>query len=90
VSVNNGFFDVCSPTGCYTCPAGTTALIGTGMESSVGGGTNWLTTDAPIIPGEVITLELMTFDVGDWSWDSNVLIDNFRWNLQTATVGTHE
>ncbi len=90
VSVNNGFFDACAPSGCYTCPLGTTPLIGTGMDGGVGGGTNWLTTDAPIVPGEIITLSLMTFDVGDNSWDSLVLLDNFRWNLQPATVGTHE
>ena len=90
VSVNNGFFDACSPSGCYTCPLGTTALGGTGMEGSVGGGTNWLTTDAPIVPGEVVTLELMTFDVGDTIYDSLVLIDNFRWSLLPQTVGTHE
>lgn len=90
VSVNNGFFDACSPVGCYTCPLGTTALVGTGMDGGVGGGTNWLTTDAPIVPGEVITFEIMTFDVGDWSWDSLALLDNFRWNLTPATVGTHE
>jgi hypothetical protein len=90
VSVNNGFFDACSPSGCYTCPLGTTPLVGTGMDGNVGGGTNWLTTDAPIVPGETITLELMVFDVGDWSWDSLTLLDNFRWNLVPLPVGTHE
>jgi len=90
VSVNNGFFDVCSPTGCYTCPQGTGQLTGTGMEGSVGGGTSWLTTDAPVLPGETITLDLMTFDVGDWSWDSLSLLDNFRWGLNATTVKTHE
>ncbi len=90
VSVNNGFFDVCSPTGCFTCPKGTAELAGTGMESSVGGGTSWLTTDAPVIGGETITLDLLIFDVGDNSWDSHVLVDNFRWGLNTTAVGTHE
>src|SRR5690606_8595853 len=65
VSVNNGFFDVCAPSGCHTCPAGTGQLAGTGMQSNVGGGTVWLTTTAPVVAGETITLELMTFDVSD-------------------------
>jgi hypothetical protein len=90
VSVNNGFFDACQATGCYTCPLGVTPLAGTGMDGNVGGGTNWLTTDAPIIPGETITLELMVFDVGDTAYDSLTLLDNFRWNLVPLPVGTHE
>ena len=60
------------------------------MEDSVGGGTSWLTTDAPVLGGETITLDLTIFDVGDQGWDSHVLIDNFRWGLNTTTVGTHE
>jgi hypothetical protein len=91
VSVNNGFFDVCTPKGCYNCPAGSGALAGTGMQlSSTGGATNWLTTEAPIVPGETMVLELMIFDVSDGILDSLVLLDNFKWNLAPATVGTHE
>jgi hypothetical protein len=89
VSVNNGFFDVCVPEGCYTCPAGTAELNGTGMGTT-GGATKWLTTDAPIVPGETMQLDLMIFDVSDNMLDSNALLDNFRWNLATVTVGTHE
>lgn len=89
-SVNNGFFDVCAPTGCHTCPDGVAELVGTGMEGGVGGGSKWLTTDAPIVPGETITIELMVFDVGDSAWDSLVLLDNFHWNLSPAVVGTHQ
>jgi hypothetical protein len=89
VSVNNGFFDVCVPKGCYTCPAGSGALNGTGMGTT-GGATKWLTTDAPIVPGETMQLDLMIFDVTDTWLDSNALLDNFRWNLATVAVGTHE
>ncbi|MCK6590059.1 MAG: choice-of-anchor L domain-containing protein [Polyangiaceae bacterium] len=89
VSVNNGFFDVCVPKGCYTCPAGSAELNGTGM-GTIGGATKWLTTDAPIVPGETMQLDLMIFDVTDNWLDSNALIDNFRWNLVPATVNTHE
>ena len=89
VSVNNGFFDYCVPKGCYTCPLGTSALNGTGMQlSSTGGGTSWLTTTAPIVPGETMVLELMIFDVSDGVLDSLTLLDNFEWSLTPSTVGT--
>jgi hypothetical protein len=89
LSVNNGFFDVCQPAGCFTCPKGVQELDCTGMENGKGGATAWLTTDAPIVPGETIVLELMVFDVQDQFFDSHALIDNFRWQLE-ATLGTHE
>jgi hypothetical protein len=90
VSVNNGFFQVCVQKGCNTCPAGTGELAGTGMQlNNTGGGTTWLTTDSPIVPGETITLELMVFDVSDHTLDSLVIVDNFRWSVQPAVVGTH-
>lgn len=91
VSVNNGFFDVCAPKGCYTCPAGVGPLAGTGMQlGNTGGATNWLTTDAPIVPGETIQIEFMVFDVSDTTLDSLTLLDNFTWSILPATVGTHE
>lgn len=91
VSVNNGFFDVCKPKGCYQCPAGIGALAGTGMEvNDVGGATNWLTTDAPVVPGETIVLSLMIFDVSDNTLDSVVLLDNFTWSATPSAVNTHE
>src|SRR5207237_1270115 len=79
VSVNNGFFQVCKKKGCYTCPNGIGDLAGTGMEkvdpfaggnSVTGGGTTWLTTDAPVVPGETIVLDFMVFDVSDGILDS--------------------
>ncbi|MEP7122275.1 MAG: choice-of-anchor L domain-containing protein [Byssovorax sp.] len=92
VSVNNGFFQVCVPKGgaCGACPFGNSELALTGMQlNNTGGGTTWLTTDAPVLPGETITLDLMIFDVSDHLLDSLTLLDNFRWNVQTAVVGTH-
>jgi hypothetical protein len=91
VSVNNGFFQDCGGNGkgCGTCPFGVAALAGTGFEQVSGGGTEWLTTDAPIVPGETITLELVVFDVGDHIYDTLVLLDNFRWQLAPVTLGTH-
>jgi len=91
VSVNNGFFDVCGGNGkgCGTCPGGTSELAGTGLDSVSGGGTTWLTTDAPVVSGETITLDLLIFDVGDHGFDSLVLLDNFRWGLNSTAVSTH-
>ena len=88
VSVNNGFFDVCQAAGCYSCPAGTSELVGTGMQGGIGGGTEWLFTTAPVVAGETIVLELMVFDVSDGVWDSLVLLDDFQWAIDPADVGT--
>lgn len=91
VSVNNGFFQVCVPKGCNTCTAGSAPLQSTGMQiGNVGGGTVWLTNDAPVVPGETIQLELMIFDVSDSLSDSITLLDNFRWSLETLDVVVHE
>ncbi len=89
VSVNNGFFEHCVPNGCYTCPDGTGVLAGTGMDiANTGGGTVWLTTSSPIVPGEIITLDLMIFDVSDNILDSLVLLDGFEWSIEPSDVGT--
>ncbi len=88
VSVNVGFFDVCQG-----CPAGTNDLINTGMGGTNGalndgGGTVWLTTTSPIVSGENMTIEFMIWDTGDHLWDSAAILDNFKWDVNTATVGT--
>ncbi len=89
VSVNNGFFDSCVPKGCYSCPSGTGPLAGTGMQvGNTGGGTKWLKTTAPIVPGETMVLELMVFDVSDHVLDSLSLLDAFEWSVQASGVGT--
>jgi len=89
VSVNNGFYESCMPKGCYSCPDGIGALQGTGMEYGyTGGATKWLTTTAPVVPGETMTLELMIFDVSDNILDSLTLLDNFQWSITPSAVGT--
>lgn len=93
ISVNNAFFQVCpgNALNCGACPNGTGDLAGTGMELfSSGGGTTWLTTDAPVVPGETITLDFQIFDTEDHILDSLVILDNFRWNTQALPVGTHQ
>ncbi len=63
VTVDNSFFTVCAPgsepSGMATC-TGATPLNGTGFQDN--GGTGWLTTTAPVQPGEVITLSFIIFD----------------------------
>jgi len=79
MSVNNALVNVCVPMGCYTCALGSGPLAGTGMQlGNTGAGTDWLTSVAPVVPGEIIVLELMVFDVSDNILDSLVLLDNFK------------
>lgn len=116
VSVNNGFFDRCTPnyqTGCSpesekkamaACPGGTSELAGTGFgiegewcsgypggnqkKSVNGGSTGWLTSAAPVTPGETFTIEFYIWDTGDAVLDSSVLIDNFTWAEGIVSAGT--
>jgi hypothetical protein len=73
VSVNNGFFVVDSTVSPYP-------LDGTGFDRN--GATDWVTTQAPVIPGEIITLSFEIFDLGDGILDSGVLLDRFRWSIE--------
>ncbi len=82
VSVNIAFFDVCQ-----NCALGTAELTGTGFDQfDDAGATSWLTTTAPIEGGTEFTIRFALWDTGDASWDSTVLIDNFRWIADGGTV----
>ena len=95
VSVNNGFFQVCFPPAgapAGTCPSGTLDLVGNGMggwgnDLTDGGGTEWLTNTAPVVPGETIELQFVVWDAGDHNVDSLVLLDHFRWSVTPSPVG---
>jgi hypothetical protein len=50
--------------------------------------TPWMTTTAPVVPGETMTLDLLIFDTLDTAFTSSVLLDNFRWSTEDATVAT--
>jgi len=76
ISINTGFFDVCDPQHAATC-LGAAELGGTGYDDR--GGTGWLTTKAPIAPGEEFSLSFYLFDEGDAELSSQVLLDNFKW-----------
>ncbi len=96
ITVNNGFFTVCtndtSKPQTQHCTIGVSAIMGTGYERNDGGGrpiggsTGWLQTTAPCTPGEEITLHFLIFDEGDHIYDSSVLLDDFRWST-TAIMG---
>jgi len=82
------------------CAAGTGELQGTGFSGMIqtrcmpaqsatdGGATGWLTTHAPVAPGETFTLDLMIWNAGDTALDSSVLLDNWKWLGGTVTTGT--
>jgi Putative metal-binding motif len=90
---------VAGPTGCQGtpgfnfCSGGKSELAGTGYDepivacnnvlSSVGGSTGWVTTEAPILPGEIVTVEFVVWDSSDGIFDSASMVDYFRW-LQTS------
>jgi hypothetical protein len=69
-------------------PKATTACFSSPAKATVGGATGWLTTQAPVEPGETFTLEFMIFDAGDEALDSTVLIDNFQWIGGNVSTGT--
>ncbi|MCW5816929.1 MAG: choice-of-anchor L domain-containing protein [Labilithrix sp.] len=82
----------------FACEDGVAALKGTGLDKNKptgdpgGGGTGWLTTTAPVTPGEEITLLFAVWDSGDGALDTTVLIDDFKFSLEdsgtTATAPT--
>ncbi len=79
---------------CPLCTLGPAELEGTGMylpESKFDdmyGATGWLTTKGNVQPGEVIKLRFAIWDTGDHIFDSQVIIDNFRWLPATTKPGT--
>jgi hypothetical protein len=79
-----------SPAGPGHCGSATWELDGSGYEIDdgtgvpIGGATGWLTTTAPVQPGETITLTFAVFDAGDNLWVSSVIIDNFQWQVNAA------
>ena len=70
ISLNAGFLD-------YTQSQ---ELQGTGAQGHAG--TKWLSTQAPVTPGETITVIFAIFDLSDSILDSMVILDNFQWNCE--------
>ncbi len=69
-------------------------LTGTGMDQLTntqqvyGGGTGWMTLTAPVTPGDSITLRFAIFDVLDGIYDSQILMDHFRWQADKVCAPT--
>ena len=96
ITVNSGFFTVCTngttPQTMH-CTSPPSDNAGTGYETAdmaslPGGSTGWLSTTAPIAPGEDVTLRFVIFDQGDHILDSAALIDNFQWGAQAVSGPT--
>ncbi len=45
----------------------------------MGGGTGWLSTESPVLPGETVIVQFMVWDSSDAIFDSAAIFDNFRW-----------
>ncbi len=75
------------------CTNPTTDISGTGYEcgpgnSSSGSSTGWLKTTSNIEPGEEFTLIFHVHDASDGIYDSEVILDNFKWLFEPTTPGT--
>jgi hypothetical protein len=74
ISLNAGFLD-------YRDDAGTLPEFnGTCMKLHAG--TKWLSTVAPVVPGEQVVIVFAVFDLSDSILDSYVLLDNFQWGCE--------
>ncbi len=105
VSVNNSLLEVCGcpgnpPSPCqaggktFQCTLGNIDLIGTGFGFDGDDGqdhasTGWLKTQAPVLPGDEVTIRWAVYDSGDGSLDTTTLVDNWQWIAKPGTtVGT--
>lgn len=79
------------------CVGGVAELSGTGYgdpdtgnpcgaPTTIGGATGWVTSQSPVLPGEIITIEFMVWDSSDHVYDSSSIVDHFRWQ-QSALGG---
>lgn len=87
ITAQSVFMDYRSPSeDCPDCAA--PELDGFAMEHHAG--TKWLTTKAPVVPGETIELVFSIFDLSDSSFDSMVLLDGFEWSCSSSRPITTE
>jgi len=85
VAINTAFSEPCSN------PA--TNISGTGFEcgpggSTAGSSTGWLSTSWPIEAEETFTLTFHIHDASDQIYDSEVILDNFKWLGEPFDPGT--
>jgi len=74
ISLNAGFLDFKDDS--QNLPE----LAGTCMRQHAG--TRWLSSTAPVTPGEEITVVFAVFDLSDSILDSYVFLDNFKWGCE--------
>jgi hypothetical protein len=70
------------------CPDGSADVLAFTSDVEAAGATGWLTTSAPVVPGEEITLNFHIWDTGDYAYDSLVIIDNFQWLIEPTELST--
>ncbi len=82
IALNSGFLDYKDAPNSTDCPAPCVApeLAGTAAQGHAG--TRWLTTNAPVTPGETIEVYFAIFDLADTALDSAVLLDNWIWTCE--------
>lgn len=78
-----------------SCSLGTGQLTNSGFGFNggacpAGGGSFWLTTSGNVIPGQLVTVRIVIWDVGDANFDSTVILDGFKWLLDATVPGTTE
>lgn len=91
INVNNNYFVVTSQAG----------LAGSGFDGTncwdrdlgygqvpCGAATGWLTTSAPVTPGELITVHFTIWDTTDHIFDSTILLDNWQWSTVEQPIQT--
>lgn len=73
------FITCCNPTTGtpYTCPQGTSELVGTGFDNN--GGSVWLEVNVDVQPSSTIEVYFMIWDSGDAMITSTILFDNWHW-----------
>jgi hypothetical protein len=71
-----------------SCPDGSDDVLAYNPIASDAGATAWLTTSAPVVPGEIIWLDFHIWDTGDSNLDSLVLLDHFEWLIEPTEVIT--
>ncbi len=71
------------------CPDGDADVLAYTSDKNLSGGTSWLTTQAPVVAGEIITLDFHIWDTSDHVLDSVVMLDNFEWLIEPTEVITY-
>jgi len=82
ISLNAGFLDYKDAPNPVDCPDPCAApeLAGTSMEGHAA--TKWLTTTAPVNPGEDVEIVFAIFDLSDGVLDTTVILDNWQWTCE--------